>query len=93
MSDACKSINIKITNCELGVFGNLELNDYSQNIYDNISSNFKDLCDVSCSKLWNISKNYTLRDVGATVKNSDIEVVYCKLGCFTLRKNNRESRN
>lgn len=31
--------------------------------------------------------------VGATVKNSDVEVTHCQLGCFHERKGHRESKN
>ena len=93
MSDACKSIDIKITNCELGVFGKLSFSNFNNNIYKDISKKFKNNTDISCSKLWNISKYYTLNEVGSTVKFSDIEVINCQLGCFNLRKEHRENKN
>jgi hypothetical protein len=92
MSDACKNIDVKITNCELGVFGKLNFDTYDENIYKEISLKLKDNKDVSCAKLWNISKNTSLEEVGSTVKNSDIEVITCQLGCFSQRKGYRKSK-
>lgn len=93
MSDACKSIGIKISNCELGVFGKLEFGEASGEVYDDIAKNFNENTDVSCKDIWKSAEKSTLKKVGATVKNSDIEVTYCQLGCFTQRKGHRESKN
>ncbi len=89
MSDACKSIGIKISNCELGVFGKLDFGEGSNELYTDISKNFKDNTDVSCKDIWKSAEKSTLKKVGATVKNSDIEVTYCQLGCFHERKEKR----
>jgi len=89
MSDACKSINIKISDCELGVFGNIDFGEFKHEIYQTISKKFKENTDVSCATLWNIGKKETLRIVGSTTKNSDIEVINCQLGCFSKRKAHR----
>jgi hypothetical protein len=93
MSDACKSIGIKISNCELGVFGKLEFGEASNDVYTDIAKNFTDNTDVTCKEIWKSAEKSTLKKVGSTVKNSDIEVTYCQLGCFTQRKGHRESKN
>ncbi|MFA7091016.1 MAG: ModE family transcriptional regulator [Arcobacteraceae bacterium] len=82
MSDACKSIGIKISNCELGVFGKLEFGEASNDLYKDIAQNFKNNTDVECKTIWKSAEKSTLKKVGATVKNSDIEVTHCQLGCF-----------
>ncbi|MCJ8326304.1 MAG: ModE family transcriptional regulator [Campylobacterales bacterium] len=82
MSDACKSINIKITNCELGVFGKLEFKEFEKDIYTSIMQNHNEEKKLSCKTLWNEARATTLRKVGSTVKKSDIEVLHCQLGCF-----------
>lgn len=89
MSDACKSIGIKINNCELGVFGTLELGEGSSEVYADIAKNFHNNTDVSCKDIWKSAEKSTLKKVGATVKNSDIEVTHCQLGCFHERKEKR----
>jgi hypothetical protein len=89
MSDACKSIGIKISNCELGVFGKLEFGQGSSDVYNDIAQNFKENTDVTCKDIWKSAEKSTLKKVGATVKNSDIEVTHCQLGCFHERKEKR----
>lgn len=86
MSDACKSINVKITNCELGVFGKLKFKDAESSIYNKIAQNFTQDTRIECKTLWSEAADTTLKRVGSTVKNTDIEVTYCQLGCFRERK-------
>ncbi len=93
MSDACKSMGIKISNCELGVFGKLEFGEASNELYGEIAENFNGNTDVECKTIWKSAQKSTLKKVGSTVKNSDIEVTYCQLGCFTQRKGHRESKD
>lgn len=93
MSDACKAVGVKITNCELGVFGKINFQDAESAIYSKIKQNFTQDKDVSCKTLWYIARQSSLRRVGNTVKNSDIEVTHCQLGCFSLRKGHREIKN
>ncbi len=85
MSAITKSLDIKITNCELGVFGKLKFQEASKDIYDEILSDFGQK-EIKCEDLWNESKKTSLKKVGSTVKNSDLEVTYCQLGCFREKK-------
>lgn len=91
MSDACKSIDIKITNCELGVFGKIEFQRPEMAIYNKISKNFTQNKEVSCKTLWYQARESSLRRVGSTVKHTDIEVTYCQLGCFRERKGDKNA--
>ena len=82
MADTCKNENIKITSCELGVFGKIVLKTYEEDIYKNIKQHYKNNTQVTCKTLWKEAQGTSLRRVGSTVKNSDVDVVYCQLGCF-----------
>ncbi len=93
MSDACKSESIKITNCELGVFGKIQFHDAEDAIYNKIAKNFTQDKDVTCKILWELAKESSLRRVGSTVKFTDVEVTNCQLGCFRTRKGHREVKN
>lgn len=93
MSDACKSEDIKITNCELGVFGKINFQNAEDAIYNKISQNFTQNKDVECKILWDLAKESSLRRVGSTVKFTDVEVTNCQLGCFRTRKGHREIKN
>ena len=85
MSSITKSLGIKITNCELGVFGKLKFQDLNDDIYNKLQQNYMGEKKLECKVLWNEAKNSTLKRVGSTVKNSDIEVTHCQLGCFRTR--------
>jgi len=93
ISDACKSINVKITDCELGVFGKLEFNNAEYGIYTKVAQNFTEDKNIMCKTLWHIAQESSQRRVGSTVKYSDAEVVHCQLGCFREKKGKHESKN
>ena len=84
MDAITKSMNIKITNCELGVFGKLKFSQIEDNIYDKLSRNFAHGKKVECEVAWYTArdKGASLRKVGSTINNSDIKVTHCQLGCF-----------
>ncbi|QOG13242.1 ModE family transcriptional regulator [Arcobacter sp. FWKO B] len=80
-----KELGIRVTDCELGVFGNLEFLDKDEEIYSQIIKKANESKQIECKTLWDEAKKSSLKMVGSTVKNSDIEVVYCQLGCFRTR--------
>lgn len=84
MDTITKSMNIKITNCELGVFGKLDFLEKEDNIYDNLSRSFAHGKKVECEVAWYIArgKGRSLKKVGSTINSSDIKVTHCQLGCF-----------
>ena len=88
MSSITKSLGIKITNCELGVFGKLKFQDPNIQVYNKLKQNYMGHKTLECKVLWDEAKKSTLKTVGSTVKNSDIEVSHCQLGCF--REKNRK---
>ncbi|MGE3299748.1 MAG: ModE family transcriptional regulator [Arcobacter sp.] len=85
-----KSMGIKITNCELGVFGKLKFEDPSAVIYNRLKRNYMGHETLECKVLWDEAKRSKLKTVGATVKNSDIQVSHCQLGCFRNRNGKKE---
>lgn len=94
MSAITKSLGIKITNCELGVFGKIKFEKFDANIYNKIEQNYMGNKRLECKVLWNEARESTLRKVGSTVKASDIEVTHCQLGCFREKKGLRnEGKN
>ena len=90
MSDICKTLSIKIIDCKLGVFGNAKFEELDDGIYKEISKKFKGNTDVACASLWKLADKHSLLKVGSTAKHSDVEVIHCRLGCFTNRKNHRD---
>lgn len=84
MDSITKSLNIKITNCELGVFGKLNFADMDNKVYDKLSQNFNQGKKVECEVAWYAArdKGSSLKKVGSTINRSDIKVTHCQLGCF-----------
>ena len=84
MDQITKSMNIKITNCELGVFGKLDFTQMDDKIYDKLSQNFNKGKKVECEVAWYAArdKGLSLKKVGSTITRSDIQVTHCQLGCF-----------
>ena len=86
MSAITKSLGIKISNCELGVFGKLNFSNKDENIYSNLEENYGAVKKLNCKVYWDEAKKYSLHKVGSTVKNSAFEVINCQLGCFREMK-------
>ena len=85
IAELTKKYSIKIDNCELGVFGSNDFGDARDDIYEKISLKADSEKKVECSVAWEIAKEFSLKKVGSTTKKSDIEVIYCQLGCFRTR--------
>jgi putative ubiquitin-RnfH superfamily antitoxin RatB of RatAB toxin-antitoxin module len=90
MSAITKTLGIKITNCELGVFGKLKFQDPNIQIYNRLKQNYMGHKTLDCKVLWDEAKKSTLKTIGSTVKNSDIEVSHCQLGCFRTKNGKKK---
>ncbi len=93
MSGITKSLGLKITNCELGVFGKLKFQDPNMGVYSRIKENYNGKTTLTCEILWEEAKKTSLNTVGSTVKSTDLDVVHCQLGCFREKKGHRESKS
>lgn len=82
MLDICDQMNIKITDCELGLFGNKEIGEKDENLYEKIVSYSSSETKVSCTKLWEEAKISNMKNIRSSIKDTDIFVTYCQLGCF-----------
>lgn len=82
MAAITKNLGIKITNCELGVFGKLKFQDPNIHVYNRLQQNYMGHKTLECKVLWDEAQKFTLKTVGSTVRNSDIQVTHCQLGVF-----------
>ncbi|QOY53470.1 ModE family transcriptional regulator [Candidatus Sulfurimonas baltica] len=85
IAEITKKHGIRIDNCELGVFGSKDFGDAIDDIYEKLSSKANSEKKLECSAAWEVAKEFSLNRVGSTTKKSDIEVIYCQLGCFRTR--------
>ncbi len=90
ISAIAKNMNIKVSNCELGVFGKIEFEKPNEEILFSIKQKYPNI-QIECKDLWIEAKSSSLRAVGSVAKNSDIEVINCQLGCFRLRKGHNKN--
>jgi len=86
MSAITKSMDIKISNCELGVFGKLNFSDKNDEIHSDLEAKHGEMKKLDCKVYWDEARKYTLNKVGSTVKASTYEVINCQLGCFREMK-------
>ncbi len=88
IAEITSNMNIKITNCELGVFGDLKFTDMNDEIYNMLKTNSKD-SKIECQVAWKIAqeKGQSLNKIGSTIKNSDLKVTKCQIGCFQDEEN------
>ncbi len=110
MAEITESMEIKINACRLGIFGDLELGTANLELLEKIKKDIeKDLkkdakydlkqekikYKITCEKAWEYAKQSSLKEVGATLKNSDIKISTCQLGCFgnKKRKDKNESKS
>lgn len=89
MYEITKKLGIEITNCELGVFGKLRFQNPNVEVYNRLRQNYMGHKTLECKVLWDEAQSSTLKKVGSTVKNSDIEVSNCQLGCFRSKNGKR----
>lgn len=85
IAEFTKKYAIKIDNCELGVFGSKNFGEPRDDIYKKLSSKANSEKKLECSTAWEVAQEFSLNRVGSTTKKSDIEVIYCQLGCFRTR--------
>lgn len=84
MAEVARTMNIKITNCELGVFGKLKFTQMNEDIYNTLSKDSHDSKKVECEIAWKLAqeKGKTIKKVGSSIRNSDLKVTHCQLGIF-----------
>jgi hypothetical protein len=98
MMYVANSLDIKISDCELGVFGDKDLSQKDENLYNKILQNNNMNKNITCKALWDEAKASSMKAVRSTVQGSDIFTTYCQLGCFVEGKNKgknneRKSKN
>lgn len=86
MAKITSEFDIEITNCELGVFGKLKFKSPDEKVYNRLQENYMGHKKLECKVLWDEAQRFTLKTVGSTVKNSDIEVTHCQLGIFREKR-------
>ncbi len=85
-----KELGVRIAACELGQFGNLKgTGEYSQEAEDRLTPFLDDKKRVTCKDARAQAGGIGLKKIRGTLKEKNIDVTYCELGCFTEKRRAR----
>jgi molybdate transport repressor ModE-like protein len=85
-----KDVGVRIAGCELGQFGQLKgTGEYSQEAENRLKPFLDDKNRVKCKDARAQAGGIGLKNIRGTLKEKDIDVTYCELGCFTEKKRSR----
>lgn len=90
VGDTAKQMDIRISGCELGQFGNLKgTGEYSSEAENRL----KPLADaqnrVTCKDARAQAAGIGLKAIRGTLRENKMDVTYCELGCFQEKKRSR----
>lgn len=83
-------MDVRISGCELGQFGKLKgTGEYSLEAEEKLKPLLDDQNRVTCKDARAAAAGLGLKKIRGTLKEKDIDVTYCELGCFTEKKRKR----
>lgn len=86
VGDVSNSLGIKIDACDLGQFGKLPLDFGSILAYKMLKPNIDEKNRVTCFDARNSAKGVGMKKIRSTLRDYNIDVKYCQLGCFKEKK-------
>jgi molybdate transport repressor ModE-like protein len=85
-----KDIGVRISACELGQFGSLKgTGEYSEKAENKLKPFLDDKNRVTCKAARDQAGGIGLKKIRGTLKEKNIDVTYCELGCFKEKKRSR----
>lgn len=84
MAKITRKMDIKISNCQLGVFGKLKFSTQKDEKYNILKTNTEENKKVECEIAWNLAKEKgtSLEKIGSSIRNSKLKITHCQLGLF-----------
>ncbi len=79
----------RVSQCELGQFGRRKIGGFDSQTYELLKQHSTDNGKITCRDAYAVAQKVGLFRVRSTIKNSDLDVVDCQLGCFTEKKKAR----
>ncbi|MBL0686508.1 MAG: hypothetical protein JJV94_01595 [Sulfurospirillum sp.] len=87
VGQTAKDIDIRISNCQLGQFGNLKgTGAYSMRAENKLKRFLDDKNRITCKNARGQAGGVGFEKVRGTLKDKNIDVTYCELGCFKEKK-------
>ncbi|KHG33522.1 MULTISPECIES: winged helix-turn-helix domain-containing protein [unclassified Sulfurospirillum] len=89
VGDAAKALEIRIDRCELGQFGKIEGGVFDVEALNRLTPLLDDKNRVTCQAARAQASGIGLKKIRGTLKEKNIDVTYCSLGCFTEKRRPR----
>jgi len=90
VGQTAKEIGVRISGCELGQFGNLKgTGEYSAEAENRLAPFLDEKSRITCKDARNQAGGIGLKKIRGTLKEKNIDVTYCELGCFKEKKRSR----
>lgn len=89
VGDCAKAMEIRIDGCELGQFGKLEGGVFDIEALNRLSPLVDAKNTVTCKEARGVAGGIGLKKIRGTLKEKNIDVTYCELGCFKEKKRPR----
>ncbi|MCF6172843.1 MAG: LysR family transcriptional regulator [Campylobacteraceae bacterium] len=84
-----KKLNIRISECGLGQFGNLKKGEYSKVAHQKMTPFVDERNKIKCEVARGLSAGVGLKNMRKTLEVANIDVIYCELGCFKEKRRTR----
>ncbi len=81
-----REIDIRISDCGLGQFGKLEKGSFNKEAYEKLKQYTNEENKITCKVARECAKGFGLKTIRGTLESKNIDVTYCRLGCFTEKK-------
>lgn len=89
VGDCAKAMEIRIDSCDLGQFGRVESGSFDMEALNRLSPFLDDKNRITCKDARAQAGGIGLKKIRGTLKEKNIDVTYCSLGCFTEKKRPR----
>ncbi len=87
--DRAKAMEIRIDSCDFGQFGRVEGGSFDMEALNRLSPFLDDKNRITCKDARAQAGGIGLKKIRGTLKEKNIDVTYCSLGCFTEKKRPR----
>lgn len=89
VGDCAKAMEIRIDSCDLGQFGRVESGSFDMEALNRLTPFLDDKNRITCKDARAQAGGIGLKKIRGTLKEKNIDVTYCSLGCFTEKKRPR----
>lgn len=89
VGNLAKEMGVRISECELGQFGNLDKSEYSDEAKEKLVPLMDEKRRITCKLARGAAQGIGLKKIRGTLKREKMDIMYCELGCFKEKKGKR----